>query len=151
MLPHVALIWCEDWPQRVLFLQYKSRTYSPLDIFFSWQEKRGLYHIIETKRADTADNKPLDNVLTTEMISYLPGRGMGETRQRVYHCIKMYSGFYWHTFHMFTSARRHTQYCTSLKVLAQNITQNYQTKLKCRVATLEYTYEGVTDIIYKIR
>lgn len=76
--------------------------------------------------------------------------GEGETQQRVYHCIKMYSGFYWHTFHMFTSARRHTQYCTSLKDLAQNLTQNYQTKLKCRVATSEYTYEGLLTLYTRL-
>lgn len=86
-LPHVPSIWCEDWPRRVVFLQYKSRTYSPFA--FKITEKMVLYHIIETKGQTPQTNKPLDNVLTTEIILYLPGK----TQQPVYHCIKMYSGF----------------------------------------------------------
>lgn len=85
-LPHVPSIWCEDWPQRVVFLQYKSRTYSPFA--FKITEQMFLYHIIETKGQTPQTISPSITFWLQKWFCTCRGK-----QQPVYHCIKTYSGF----------------------------------------------------------
>ncbi len=144
VLPHIPLIWCEDWPHGVVFLQYKRRTYSPS--FLKWQKKRGLYHIIETKGQTPQTTSPSITFWLQKWYRTCRGK-----HNSVYHCIKMYSGFIDIHSILFTSARRHTQYCTSLKVLAQNITQNIKRNWSVESSNVGIHIWRVTVIIYKIR